>query len=76
MDIELQVVLWVMGVIAVVVITGGFWLITVTTQIRTEVARLDERVKLLTRMYLATSNHPDQLTDQKLLEFALDPDST
>ena len=76
MDIELQIVLWVVGVIAVVVITRGFWLITVTTQIRTEVARLDERVKLLTRLYLATSNYPDELTDQKLLEFALDSDSS
>ena len=74
MDIELQIVLWVVGIIAVVVITGGFWLITVTIQIRTDVARLDERVKLLTRMYLTTANYPDELTDQKLLEFALDSD--
>ncbi len=74
MEFELQVVLWVVGLMVVVVITGGFWLITATTNNRTEIARLDERVKLLTTLYLATVNSPEDLTDESLLEFALDSD--
>ena len=76
MDVELQVVLWAVGLIAVVVITGGFWLITVTTNNRTEIARLDERVKLLTTMYFTTTNSSKDLTDESLLGFALDSDQT
>lgn len=76
MDVELQVVLWVVGLISVVVITGGFWLITVTTNNRTEIARLDERVKLLTSWYLSTVNSPEDLTDESLLESALDSDQS
>ena len=76
MDVELQVVLWVVGLIAVVVVTGGFWLVTATTNNRTEIARLDERVKLLTSWYLSTVNSPEDLTDESLLESALDSEQS